>query len=94
MSVLAAIRADTVYVNLSSDRFPAGEIRGQLKMGDTGNAGLDSGIEGKVTVGPVCPGAIPDPPDPNCADRPYQSVVVVKAADGQKLLSRPNSLIK
>lgn len=30
---------------------------------------IDSGVEGTVTVGPMCP-VERDPPDPDCADRP------------------------
>jgi hypothetical protein len=32
----------------------------------------DSGIEGKVMLGPTCP-VQRDPPDPQCADKPYQA---------------------
>jgi hypothetical protein len=44
---------------------------------------LTSGIEGKITLGPTCP-VQRVPPDPNCADKPYQATVIVKTADGQK----------
>jgi hypothetical protein len=36
----------------------------------------DSGIRGKVTLGPTCP-VERIPPDPNCADRPYQTLVAI-----------------
>lgn len=39
---------------------------------NTGN----SGIYGKVTLGPVCP-LERDPPDPQCADRAYQAEILV-----------------
>lgn len=35
----------------------------------------DSGIYGVATMGPTCP-AERDPPDPGCADRPYQGELV------------------
>jgi CHRD domain len=91
-TVLTAIRAGAVYVNVLSDTFAEGEIRGQLRTGGVvGNTELDSGIEGRVTVGPVCPGAVPDPPDPKCADRPYSVIVVVKTADGVTEIARLTS---
>ncbi|MDR3643388.1 MAG: hypothetical protein P4L74_07245 [Candidatus Doudnabacteria bacterium] len=48
---------------------------------------LTSGIEGKITLGPTCP-VERMPPDPNCADKPYQAMVIVKTADGQKEITR------
>lgn len=35
-----------------------------------------SGIEGTVLLGPTCP-VMRDPPDPQCADKPYATVVTV-----------------
>ncbi len=37
---------------------------------------FDSGVFGKVLLGPICP-VTKDPPDPNCADKPYQTSVQV-----------------
>lgn len=42
----------------------------------------DSGIEGTVWVGPTCP-VERDPPDPECADRPLRTDLVV--ARGSKV---------
>ncbi len=40
-----------------------------------------SGIRGRVTLGPICP-VERTPPDPNCADKPYQTqVMVFRAGD-------------
>ncbi len=39
-----------------------------------------SGIRGKVLLGPTCP-VERNPPDPNCADRPYQTTVIVIRAE-------------
>ena len=36
----------------------------------------DSGVRGKVLLGPVCP-VMRDPPDPQCADKSYQTTVQV-----------------
>lgn len=45
-----------------------------------------SGIEGKVMVGPSCGGPVRDPPDPNCADRPLKTDLVVTMADSQDVV--------
>ncbi len=48
---------------------------------------LSSGIQGTSTLGPTCP-LQRIPPDPNCADKPYQASIIVKTADGQSEVSR------
>ncbi len=51
MDVLTAIGASMVYVNISSGKFPAGEIRGQIRTGDGAVIiPADSGIKGKVLL--------------------------------------------
>lgn len=45
----------------------------------------DSGIEGMVWVGPMCP-VESDPPDPDCADRPYATWLLVTAPEGGDVL--------
>ncbi|MHB8604653.1 MAG: hypothetical protein ACYDCK_05305 [Thermoplasmatota archaeon] len=42
---------------------------------------LGSGIAGVAMVGPTCP-VERNPPDPNCADRPYRGNLTVTSADG------------
>lgn len=43
----------------------------------------DSGVTGKVLLGPTCP-ALRDPPDPECADRPFKTrLVLVAEEDGR-----------
>ncbi len=39
-----------------------------------------SGVRGTVTIGPTCP-VERIPPDPRCADRPYQGQLVIKSQD-------------
>lgn len=48
---------------------------------------LQSGIEGTITIGPTCP-VERIPPDPNCADKPYQAAIKVQTADGQKTITQ------
>ncbi len=45
---------------------------------------IDSGIKGKVTIGPTCPVEM-NPPDPNCAPKPYAaSLVAIKRITAEK----------
>jgi hypothetical protein len=57
--------------------------------GETGNDGADpsqgilpydSGVRGTVMVGPTCP-VERMPPDPNCADKPFQTLVTIFRAN-------------
>ncbi|MFH0739631.1 MAG: hypothetical protein V1819_00755 [bacterium] len=42
----------------------------------TGILPFDSGVEGVVTLGPTCP-VMKNPPDPQCADKPYATKIQV-----------------
>src|SRR3989344_8495557 len=42
-------------------------------------------IQGTVLLGPTCP-VERDPPDPNCADKPYAARLVLTSADGAKVI--------
>jgi len=44
-----------------------------------------SGIKGIVLLGPTCP-VIKDPPDPNCADKPYATKLVVTTSDQSRVI--------
>ena len=48
--------------------------------GTGGIAPYDSGISGVVMLGPTCP-VERIPPDPNCADKPYQTLVAIFRAN-------------
>ncbi len=45
---------------------------------------------GTVMLGPTCP-VERDPPDPECADKPYQTQLVVTSADGSKIIKESGS---
>lgn len=47
---------------------------------ETGGAGSAGTIRGLVLLGPICP-VVEDPPDPNCADQPYATRLVLTSAD-------------
>ncbi|MDD5433145.1 MAG: hypothetical protein PHE77_00580 [Candidatus Pacebacteria bacterium] len=51
--------------------------------GGTGILPFDSGVEGVVMLGPTCP-AIKDPPEPDCADKPYATIIQVIAVGSPK----------
>ena len=46
---------------------------------------VESGIEGIVMIGPTCP-VEQDPPDPECADRPYATRLAVTTPDGAQVV--------
>lgn len=45
------------------------------------SASLDSGITGRVSIGPTCP-VERIPPDPQCADKPYAALLNISITDG------------
>ncbi len=47
-------------------------------------------IFGTVLLGPNCP-VIREPPDPECADKPYETSLVVTTADGARVIKEFNS---
>lgn len=49
-----------------------------------------SGIRGIALLGPMCP-VERIPPDPQCADRPYKTDLVVTSADGTKVFQQFSS---
>ena len=49
-----------------------------------------SGITGIVLLGPTCP-VMRNPPDPQCADKPYQTALVVTIPDGTRVIAQFNS---
>jgi hypothetical protein len=48
----------------------------QITNNQEGIAPYDSGVTGKVLLGPICP-VMREPPEPNCADKAYQTTVQV-----------------
>ena len=40
-----------------------------------------SGVRGSIALGPTCP-VMRNPPDPQCADKPYETTVVARDASG------------
>lgn len=48
---------------------------------------LTGSLIGRVMLGPTCP-VMRNPPDPNCADRPYTTTVVVTVAGTNKEVGR------
>ena len=44
-----------------------------------------SGIKGTVMLGPTCP-VMREPPDPQCADKPFKTNLVLTTPDGARVL--------
>ncbi|MFA6006194.1 MAG: Gmad2 immunoglobulin-like domain-containing protein [Candidatus Paceibacterota bacterium] len=56
-------------------------------------APITSGIQGTVTLGPTCP-VMRDPPDPQCADKPYQTTVqIFKKGSATATVSAPTDAL-
>lgn len=49
-----------------------------------------SGVRGTVLLGPTCP-VMRDPPDPECADKPYGTRLVITAADSVRVVREVES---
>ncbi len=49
-----------------------------------------SGISGTVMLGPSCP-VMRNPPDPQCADKPYKAALVVTTPDGSRVVAEFSS---
>lgn len=47
--------------------------------GGRGILPYNSGVKGSVLLGPTCP-VMRDPPDPQCADKPYETTITVRRA--------------
>jgi hypothetical protein len=52
--------------------------------GTTGDTRLTGTLTGSVTLGPTCP-VLRNPPDPQCADKPYQTTVIVTTNTGKEV---------
>lgn len=61
---------------------------GAALASDARSTRLDSGVKGVVTIGPTCP-VERYPPDPACADRPYDALI--KATRGGHTIARTRS---
>jgi hypothetical protein len=44
-------------------------------------------VRGTVFLGPTCP-VIQDPPDPECADRPYETELALTSADESRIIKK------
>jgi hypothetical protein len=62
-----------------------------VKNPPTSIAPYDSGVQGKVTLGPVCP-VMRNPPEPECADKAYETTVQIIVVGSTK--SSPFATVK
>lgn len=67
---------------------------GALPLNDNDETGIlpfDSGAQGQILLGPTCP-VMREPPDPQCADKPYKTTVQVIAKNSS--LSSPFATVE
>lgn len=57
---------------------------------NTAKVKLLSGVSGNVLLGPTCP-VERIPPDPNCAEKPYKTNLVLTTGDGSKIIKEFSS---
>jgi len=55
-----------------------------------GPTNTSTGISGKVLLGPTCP-VVKDPPEEECADKPFATSLVVTTADGARVIAQVSS---
>lgn len=63
-----------------------------LWLMDARGTGLstDSGVRGVVLLGPTCP-VLRDPPEPGCADKPYETAIAAYRAGSGSLVAAGTS---
>lgn len=54
------------------------------------NSEQESGIRGTVLLGPTCP-VVKEPPDDECADKPYETTLVVTTSDQARVIKEFHS---
>jgi hypothetical protein len=52
---------------------------------DYGNSNNEAHISGTVLLGPTCP-VVQDPPQEECADKPYETTLVLTTPDGAETI--------
>jgi hypothetical protein len=96
IAVKAHNSSRTQNQNAATSQTPAPAANTQI-AGPAGNANpvppppaasLDSGIQGKITIGPTCPGPLRQDQIDQCADKPYQTTINVETADGAKIITK------
>lgn len=89
----APVCASGYYCRLDTSRPDTGGtcVADTSGGGGGGFAEYHSGISGTVMLGPTCP-VERNPPDPECADRPYETeVVVYRAGDTTRVIASARS---
>lgn len=61
-----------------------------MYQGDRGEALAEGTIYGDVIIGPTCP-VERMPPDPNCADKPFEGEFALTSADGSNVIKNFSS---
>jgi hypothetical protein len=86
---IAVIPAWTFYIGTQYEKTALVLEEGNLspfvapKISPTTTPEALSGVEGTVTLGPTCP-VMMNPPDPQCADKPYETTLVISSTQSGK----------
>lgn len=92
--MLAKLCPDGSYVGMTGPKCEFAACPGTSSGTDAGGNTIlpfDSGIRGTVLLGPTCP-VQRIPPDPNCADKPYQTTILIfRASDPAKAMMSVDS---
>lgn len=79
----------TQEAKLCPDGSYVGRISPDCEFAQCPAAG-SSGITGTILLGPTCP-VQRDPPDPQCADKPYATSLVVTTVSGERIIKELTS---
>ena len=72
-------KACTMEAKLCPDGSAVGRVGPNCEFAPCPTGGTNSGVRGTVMLGPTCP-VMREPPDPQCADKPYATTIVVRRA--------------
>jgi hypothetical protein len=83
------IKKSTVQIN-SSDYIFTFKMEKRTASSSGSIAPYNSGVRGNVLLGPTCP-VMRDPPDPQCADKPYATTINVRRSGSTSIYAAGKS---
>lgn len=75
----------SIYLKLDPETVRWGIVEPNFEGESDGVPRTSQGIHGRTLLGPTCP-VMRDPPDPQCADRPYKTSLVITTADQTRVV--------
>ena len=89
-TVLAGVVATTIIIALWMMNVRVAEAPSTTTAGEDTILPYNSGVRGVVLLGPTCP-VMRDPPDPQCADKPYATTVTAHRDGVKEAFARTQS---